>query len=311
MRLEQLRHLIEINKHRSISGAAKVLLISQPQLSNSVRNLEEELGYKIFRRNNDGLVPTSQGREVVALAQEIINYVGEIKATSASCSDLTGSLNVALGPDIFNTFASLLIIGFHQGYPNVNLIITEDPALEIIAKVTKRTSTLGIMGLPYGDAGIMLKYLFDSRNLAYEELFKYNYVLVMGAGHPLAVKDSVGLSDLKELVFVDYHKICEEFLRLVGFSLKKNHLLTVDNREVFKHILALNYGVSVCPDLFAFNEIYCEQGLLNLRPVEDITEKLAATVYLIYSKDEPLPFLAKQLIKVVKKEMQDLQGICF
>ena len=50
MRIEQLRHIIEIDNKKSISEAARTFFMSQPQFSHSVKHLEAELGYKIFRR---------------------------------------------------------------------------------------------------------------------------------------------------------------------------------------------------------------------------------------------------------------------
>lgn len=64
MRLEQLQQIIEIERQASISQAAKALYMAQPTLSNSLGKLEKEIGVKIFERTNEGVVPTTDGRNI-------------------------------------------------------------------------------------------------------------------------------------------------------------------------------------------------------------------------------------------------------
>lgn len=61
MRLEQLQQIIEIEKQRSISKAAKALFMGQPSLSGSLNSLESEIGVRIFERTTSGVSPTMGG----------------------------------------------------------------------------------------------------------------------------------------------------------------------------------------------------------------------------------------------------------
>lgn len=69
MNLNVLRYVIEVEKNRSITGAARQLFISQPNLSRDIRELEEEIGFSIFTRSSRGVIPTEKGREFLALAK--------------------------------------------------------------------------------------------------------------------------------------------------------------------------------------------------------------------------------------------------
>ena len=71
MTFAQLQYLLEIYQAGSVSQAAKNLLVSQPSISLTLKALEEELGYPIFLRTRKGLVPTSQGAEVIDHATRI------------------------------------------------------------------------------------------------------------------------------------------------------------------------------------------------------------------------------------------------
>ena len=65
MTLQQLRYVITVAKKGSISEAAKELFISQPSLSNAIKELEKEMQIVIFSRTNKGIVVSEEGREVV------------------------------------------------------------------------------------------------------------------------------------------------------------------------------------------------------------------------------------------------------
>lgn len=67
MRIEQLKYILEVERCRSMSKAAKKLYISQPALTNSINGFEEELGFKIFHRSSNGTVPTVLGERVIKI----------------------------------------------------------------------------------------------------------------------------------------------------------------------------------------------------------------------------------------------------
>ncbi len=69
MKLEQLRHIIEVSNTGSFSQAAKKLYMAQPNLSRSVKRLEEELGYSIFLRTSTGVTPTPKGLALIEHAR--------------------------------------------------------------------------------------------------------------------------------------------------------------------------------------------------------------------------------------------------
>lgn len=75
MNLNVLRYIIEVERSRSITGAAKQLFISQPNLSRDIRELEEEIGFTVFTRSSRGVIPTEKGREFLVLAKKAAKAV--------------------------------------------------------------------------------------------------------------------------------------------------------------------------------------------------------------------------------------------
>ena len=72
MTLQQLRYVIAVAENGTVSGAAKSLFISQPSLTNAIRELEKELQINIFLRTNKGVVLSNEGSDFIGYARQII-----------------------------------------------------------------------------------------------------------------------------------------------------------------------------------------------------------------------------------------------
>jgi len=70
--LQQLKYVIEVARCRSISQAAQNLFISQPSLSNALKELEKEMGITIFSRTNKGIIITTEGSEFLGYARQVV-----------------------------------------------------------------------------------------------------------------------------------------------------------------------------------------------------------------------------------------------
>ena len=87
LKLEQISYILEIAKQGSIGKAAKKLYMSQPNLSMSIRMLEEELGFKIFDRSNSGVELTAKGMELLQYGEEIERNMDLIRNMNTIAKD--------------------------------------------------------------------------------------------------------------------------------------------------------------------------------------------------------------------------------
>lgn len=71
MTLQQLKYVIEVANRGSMNEAAKRLFISQPSLSNAIKDLEEELNITIFERTNKGITLSKEGAEFLGYARQV------------------------------------------------------------------------------------------------------------------------------------------------------------------------------------------------------------------------------------------------
>lgn len=86
MTIQQLEYILEVNRAGSMSKAAKNLFVSHSSVSNSIAALEEELGFPVFERNYQGVVPTTQGREVLEHAAQVCEHLRRMREGKAQLS---------------------------------------------------------------------------------------------------------------------------------------------------------------------------------------------------------------------------------
>lgn len=88
MNLHQMKYIIEVEKQGSISKASQALFISQPSLSNSIKELEKEIGSTIFLRTKQGISITAKGQQVLKYAKIIVS---QIESMYQSLSDTSAT----------------------------------------------------------------------------------------------------------------------------------------------------------------------------------------------------------------------------
>lgn len=91
--LTQLRYLVAVARHGSVTGAAKMLNVSQPSISVAIDAVEKNFGQKLFvRQRGSGVSPTSFGRAVVAKARQVLTETEELVCLGSSKSAVSGEL---------------------------------------------------------------------------------------------------------------------------------------------------------------------------------------------------------------------------
>ena len=86
MTLTELRYVVAVAEARHFGQAAERCFVSQPSLSASVKNLEEELGVKLFERGKRGVFLTDAGEQIVAQARRALEEAERVKIRCATCA---------------------------------------------------------------------------------------------------------------------------------------------------------------------------------------------------------------------------------
>ena len=90
------KYAVEVERCGSITKAAENLYMAQPNLSKSIKELEDTLGFQIFARTSRGVVPTARGREFLVYARGILNQLQAMEALSQRHDDATQRFSLSM-----------------------------------------------------------------------------------------------------------------------------------------------------------------------------------------------------------------------
>ena len=186
MLARHIQYFIAVANHLSFTRAAAALHVSQPALSQQVRQLEESLGTTLFDRSGRTTRLTDAGEVYLRYAKRAAQELQEAKRAIDDLGDLSrGSLRVGVTPTFTSYLVGPLVEAFHGRYPNITLVVREI-AQEAMEELLLADEV---------DVGIA----FDSGHhldLEAQALLVETLALVVGKQHPLATTASIGLEAL-------------------------------------------------------------------------------------------------------------------
>ncbi|MWV42698.1 LysR family transcriptional regulator [Paenibacillus sp. HJL G12] len=193
MELRVINYYLTVAREGSITKAAEVLHVTQPNLSRQLKQLEEELGTILFKRGNKKITLTNDGILFQQRANEIVSLISKTTHEFAHQKDsIGGTVSIGCVESIASRMLSEVLREFSERYPLVRYDLYSADGDDIREKLDK-----GII-----DIGILLEPI---------ETSKYNYIhlpytetwgLVMRKDDPLAQRESIGLQEVSTLPLI-------------------------------------------------------------------------------------------------------------
>lgn len=186
MLARHIQYFQAVAEHLSFTKAAAALHVSQPALSQQVRQLEESLGAQLFDRTGRTTRLTDAGEAYLQYVRRAAQELQEARRAIHDVSDLSrGSLRVAVTPTFTTYLVGPLVEAFHSRYPNITLTVRE------ISQ--ERIEDLLLAGEL--DVGIAFREV-TSPDIDFVPLLDETLALVVSPRHPLARETSIGLEAL-------------------------------------------------------------------------------------------------------------------
>ena len=209
MNIQQLRYVVAIANSGTFREAAEKMYVSQPSLSISVRDLEKELGFKIFRRTSSGTFLTRRGMEFYEKAQDLVKGFDIFQNQYANPEEEKDEFSIA---SQHYDFLPPTITTFSQRYPEYkNFRIFESTTVQILDEVAQGHSEIGIIYLNnQNQKGIMQR--IEKLGLEVIELIPFQTHIYLREGHPLAKKKELVMEDLVDLPTVRFTQEKDEYL---------------------------------------------------------------------------------------------------
>ena len=286
MNIQQLRYVVAIANSGTFREAAEKRYVSQPSLSISVRDLEKELGFKIFRRTSSGTFLTRRGMEFYERAQELVKGFDIFQNQYANPEEEKKEFSIS---SQHYDFLPPLITQFSVLYPeNKDFRIFESTTVQILDEVAQGHSELGIIYLnKQNTKGIMQRV--DKLGLEVVDLIPFQTHIYLRKGHPLAKKEFLVMEDLAHLPTVRFTQEKDEYLyyseNFVDTS-SSSQLFNVTDRATLNGILertdayatgsgfldsqSVN-GITVIPLIDDLNNkmVYVKREEVDLSPVAE------------------------------------------
>ncbi|HET5349892.1 TPA: LysR family transcriptional regulator [Streptococcus pneumoniae] len=209
MNIQQLRYVVAIANSGTFREAAEKMYVSQPSLSISVRDLEKELGFKIFRRTSSGTFLTRRGMEFYEKSQELVKGFDIFQNQYANPEEEKDEFSVA---SQHYDFLPPTITAFSERYPDYkNFRIFDSTTVQILDEVAQGHSEIGIIYLNnQNKKGIMQRV--EKLGLEVIELIPFHTHIYLREGHPLAQKEELVMEDLADLPTVRFTQEKDEYL---------------------------------------------------------------------------------------------------
>jgi len=198
MNILHMKYAVEVAKKGSLNKASEALLIAQPNISRSIKELEADLGITIFDRSAKGMFLTPEGEEFINYAKGILKQIEHVEMLYKNGSMKKQKFSISVPR------ASYISEAFVQFSKSI-----EEDSAEIFYKETNSQRTINNILTHDYKLGIIryaenydkyFKAMLEEKGFCYELVTEFSYCLIMSRDNPLAQKENISYEDLSEYI---------------------------------------------------------------------------------------------------------------
>jgi LysR family hydrogen peroxide-inducible transcriptional activator len=257
--LTQLEYAIAVDRFRHFGRAARACYVTQPTLSAQLQKLEAELGFELFDRTRQPVVPTKAGQAALEHARAAVLEMKKLEALGQTAeAELSGDFALAVIPTLAAYLLPLFLEPFARAYPKVRLSIREMTTAQIVEALGREEIDAGLLATPVPGAGLTEEPLF------YEPFYAY-----VPTSHHLAKRTRLGQSDLdgcEAWVLEEGHCLRNQVASICSPRTRKAALASVrfdgGSLETLKRLVERGLGFTLLPHLAL------ERGSLDGHPAK-------------------------------------------
>ena len=294
--LELYKAFYTVAKCGSLTKAAEELYISQPAVSQAIKQLETQLGGTLFNRTHKGMeLSETGGKQIFPLVEQALKLFEQVESKYAELKDTaTGVVRICASDTVATHFLLPYIKKYHELYPDVNLILQNGTSGETIELLKNKKGDIGFVNLPIDDADVNLlstvMQLHDTfvASDRFSELFEGTIDLRRLQDYPLLMLE-LSTSTRQAIV---------SFAHSQGIHLHPE--IELASLELMAELAKSGIGIACIPKEFVKHEI--ESGSLK----EIVTSPALPTraIGLCLPKNDNLTFAVKEFLKLINAETQ-------
>ena len=295
MTLMQMKYAIAVADTKSMNEAARSLFITQPSLSASIKELENEIGVELFKRTNRGITVTPEGEEFLGYARQVVEQYRLIESKYIEKENVRKKFSVSMqhysfAVEAFIKLAKKFSIGEYE------LAVHETKTHEVIDNVKDYRSELGVLYLNSFNEKAMTRILEDN-DLEFMPLYDCGISVYLSKNHPLAEKTKITMDELSEypcLSFEQGERNSFYFAEEVFSTHAYKQIIKADDRATMLNLMTGLNGYTLC------SGIICQDlnGDFYVSVPLDTTDTM--TIGYIKRKNIPLSLLGRKYIDILK-----------
>lgn len=272
--------------------------MTQSTISQSITNLEKELGLKILKRSRGhGAVPTDEGRVILKLAYEVQKKLEEITETARLINSTeVGELKISSLPGLM-TFLVKAIAAFRHEYPHVNLEVAEKSGSDVIEAVRQHKTDIGLMTYS-PDLNIHME------GIAFESLIEGKQKVYVSKHSPLAFLGTITPQEILDQTLVTYNGEFMQYFVQDFFNKYKplKTLFTSNNMDGVGQAIIESLAITFAPDFVMKNYPPVTNG--DIIPIELVNHgAVNISLGLARSENKHLSTFANKYIHYLKSEI--------
>ena len=279
---------------KSFSKAAEAKLMSQSAMSHLIKNLEEELGARLFTRKGKTVLPTSTGKLFYEHATRILEQYKRMDSElNAALNLVKGLLPIGASTTVASYVLPQLLYSFSRKYPDIRIELTVSNREKTVEDLLAGKIELGIV------EGNIKNPLVAATEIAEDEI-----VLIASDEHPLGQGKAVTAADLEAHPFImpdigsGTREFADDLFREAGIAPEGIKIsMTLGSPELIRQMVQSGLGISFVSKWSVFQAI--KDGsikVLNLRG-----KRLRRKFYLISLEEEPSAIAAKTFAGFIKE----------
>ena len=292
--LELYRVFYVVAKCGSLTKAAEELYISQPAVSQAIKQLETQLGGKLFNRTHKGMeLSETGGKQIFATVEKALKLFDDAESKYAELKDsATGVVRICASDTVSTHFLLPYIKEYHEKYPNVNLILQNGTSSETIEMLKNNKGDIGFVNLPIDDTDINLS----------NTVMQLHDTFVCSAKFKELTEEVVDLKRLQDYPLLMLELSTATRQAIVGFAHSQGiHLhpeIELASLELMTMLAKNGIGIACIPREFVRHELFEEKSLMEIKTNPSLPTR---AIGLALPKNANLTFAVKEFLKIISK----------
>lgn len=295
MNFEQMEYIVNVANERSITKAAEKLFISPSGMSQSITQLENELGIKIFNRSKQGVTPTFEGNIVISKAIILLKTIKEIKHDINQYKNTNQNHMKILTAPTFSFILQETLIDFNSKNEDITFEFKEENPSKIIQNFNKDNFDFAVVAATKEE-------LKKEKNICYEHLTRGHYCIAVGKKSPFYSLESVTPKDLTNAKIVMYKN--SDYSKLIKITKMnpKNVILTSNRTGLIFQLIKESQAVFYLYDFTIKNRQAVLNGDIKVIPIKE-EGFFELDFWLMYMETKGLSPLANEFIEDFKNHL--------